>query len=83
MLSWAAFVMAGFTAPMDLGTDPRSLLLLLPLLAAITIVYKATKLPVVSPGNFLKESVILFCSIVVFMVVSAAVLLAAARLIIG
>ena len=43
----------------------------LPLVAAIAIVYKATKVPKITAVNFLKEVVILFGSIVVFMAVTA------------
>jgi hypothetical protein len=39
--------------------------------AAIAVVYKATKLPTIKAGLFLRESVILFASIVVFIVVAA------------
>jgi hypothetical protein len=74
MFEFAALVMADFTAPEEIGTNPQSLLLLLPLVAAIAVIYKATKLPHISAGNFLKESVALFCSIVVFMVITAIVL---------
>jgi hypothetical protein len=82
MLELAALVMADFTAPREIGTNPQALLLLLPLVVAITVVYKATKLPRISAGNFLKESVVLFCSIVVFMVITALVLSGVAWLII-
>ena len=43
MLALAAIVMAEFTIPEEIGTNPRSLLLLLPLLVAIAVIYKATK----------------------------------------
>ena len=68
------FVIATFTAPERIGVDPKSMLWLLPLVAAIAVVYKATKLPKIKPAHFLKESVILFGSIVVFMAVTALVL---------
>jgi hypothetical protein len=44
-------------------------------------IYKATKLPSIAFGNFLKESVVLFFSIIVFMVVTAMVLTGVAWLI--
>jgi hypothetical protein len=81
MFELAAVVMADFNAPDMIGTNPRSLLLLLPVVAAITVVYKATKLPRITFANFLKESLILFFSIMVFMVVTALVLTAVAWLI--
>ena len=83
MLALAAIVMARFTIPEEIGTTPRSLLLLIPLLASIAVIYKATKVSRVSAGNFLKESALLFGSIVVFMVITALVLMVVARFIVG
>jgi hypothetical protein len=83
MLALAADIMAQFRVPDDIGTNPQSLLLLLPLLAAIAVVYKATKVPKVTVGSFIKETVVLFASIFVFMVITALVLAAVAWLIIG
>jgi hypothetical protein len=82
MLTLAAEIMAQFRVPEEIGTNPRSLLLLLPLLAGIAVVYKATKVPKVSFGNFIKESVLLFASILVFMIITALVLAAVAWLVI-
>ena len=65
-----ALVVASFTAPEEIGANPQSMLWLLPLVAAIVVVYKATKLPEIKTGNFLKEVAILFGSIVVFMIVT-------------
>ena len=77
----ATFVLANFTVPEQVTVDPKSMLLLLPLVAAIAVVYKATKLETIKPLHFLKESVILFGSIVVFMAVTALVLCVMAWLI--
>ena len=77
-----ALVMATFTMPEKITTDPQSMLWLLPLVAAIAIVYKATKLPEIKIFNFVKESVILFGSIVIFMFVTALVLYSIAWLVI-
>jgi hypothetical protein len=77
-----ALVIATFTTPEKIGANPQSMLWLLPLVAAIAIVYKATKLPEIKAANFLKEAVILFGSIVVFMSITALVLCAFAWLII-
>jgi hypothetical protein len=74
--------MATFTMPEKITTDPQSMLWLLPLVAAIAIVYKATKLPEIKIFNFVKESVILFGSIVIFMFVTALVLYSIAWLVI-
>lgn len=67
----ADFVIATFMVPENIGANPQAILWLLPLVAAIVIVYKATKLPKITAGNFLKEVAILFGSIVVFMVMVA------------
>ena len=83
MLALAAIVMAEFTIPEEIGTNPRSLLLLLPLLVSIAVIYKATKVSRVSAGGFLKESALLFGSILVFMVITALVLTAVAWFIVG
>jgi len=69
-------VIASFTAPEVVGTNPSSLLWLLPLTASIAVVYKATKLPTITAGNFIKESVILSGSIVVFILITALALCA-------
>ncbi len=78
----AALIIATFTTPEKIGANPQSMLWLLPLVAAIAIVYKATKLPEIKAANFLKEAVVLFGSIVVFMSITALVLCAIAWLII-
>jgi hypothetical protein len=63
-----------FTVPENLGTNPQTLLWLLPLTAAVAIAYKAMKLPRISPVNFITEVVLLFVSIVAFMGITALVL---------
>jgi len=68
-------MLGSFTIPVELGTNPSSLLLLLPLVAAISIVYKATKMSVISANTFIKETVVLFVSITVVMIIVAIVLL--------
>ena len=70
----AAFVMATFITPEKIGANPQSMLWLLPLVASIAIVYKATKLPEIKAANFLKEVVILFSSIIVVLSIIALVL---------
>ena len=76
-----AFVMASFTVPEKIDVDPQSMLWLLPLVASIAIVYKATKMTKIRAISFLKEVTILFGSIIVFMIVTAVVLSALAWLI--
>jgi hypothetical protein len=67
-------IIASFTAPIDINTDPLSLLWLFPLAIAIAVVYKATKVPVMQPRLFLKETITLLISIITFVVVTAVVL---------
>jgi hypothetical protein len=75
------FIIATFTEPEQFGANPQSMLWLLPLVAAIAIIYKATKVPTIKAGNFIKEVTILFGSIVVFIIVAALTLHALAWLI--
>jgi hypothetical protein len=75
-MSALAFILANFTSPEKISANPQSMLWLLPLVATITVVYKATKVPTIKISSFLKETVILFGSIVVFMLVVALVLCA-------
>lgn len=77
----AACTVASFTAPINIGTTPQSMLWLLPLAAAIAVTYKATKIPTIRAAKFAKESIALFGSIVVFIIVTALVLHALAWLI--
>ena len=81
MSTIAAFIMATFTMPERIGVTSSSMLWLLPLVASISIVYKTTKLPKIRFANFVKESVVLFGSIVIFMAITALVLVAMAWLI--
>ena len=81
MMLTASFIMASFTIPEKIGTTPQSMLWLLPLVASIAIVYKATKLPEINFGNFIKEAVVLFGSIIVFMLVTAIILYSIAWLV--
>jgi hypothetical protein len=76
-----AFIIASFTVPEKIHVDPQSMLWLLPLVAAIAIVYKTTKIQKIKAANFIREVVILFGSIVVFMVTTAIVLCVLAWLI--
>jgi hypothetical protein len=83
MFTEVLFFVASLSAPEEVGTTPQSMLWLLPLAAAIAVVYKATKLPKITAGNFLKETAALFGSIVLFIAVTALILLVAAWLISG
>ncbi len=81
MSMMAAHIMASFTIPERIGVDPQSTLWLLPLVAAIAIVYKTTKMPRIRAAHFLREVVVLFGSIIVFMMITALALCALAWLI--
>ncbi len=65
---------ASFTSPIEIGCEPESLLWLLPLVLSIAIVYKATKLKEVSLYKYTREVVLLFGSIMGFMILAAVVL---------
>jgi hypothetical protein len=78
MATMTDLLLANFTVPETIGVNPLSMLWLLPLVASIAIVYKATKVPKITVLNFLKETVILFGSIVIFMIITALVLCASA-----
>jgi hypothetical protein len=67
-------ILASFTTPMRINTDPASMLWLIPLVASIAIVYKATKVHRIRLILFIRESAVLFGSIMVFILVAALIL---------
>ena len=69
-----AELLASFTAPIDIGTNPQSMLWMFPLLAAIALVYKATKMRVLFWGRFVRESLVLFATLSGFMIAAVVVL---------
>lgn len=69
-----SLILASFSQPEMIGVNPQSMLWLLPLIAAIAIVYKTTKIPNIKPLGFIREVVILFGSIVIFMAITAVIL---------
>jgi predicted PurR-regulated permease PerM len=69
-----ATVLASFTTAMEIDTDPASMLWLMPLVVSIVVVYKATKVHRILAVPFIRESVVLFGSILVFIVVAALIL---------
>ena len=77
------YVLAGFMAPVHISATANALLLALPLLAVIATVYKATKLDEIKLVSFVREVVILFGSILVFMILTAAVIFVIIKLTIG
>lgn len=74
-------VIATFTSPEQIQLNPQAMLWLLPLTAAVAVVYKAIKLPKITARVFLKEAAILFGSIIVFIAITALALYALAWLI--
>lgn len=69
-----AELLASFTAPLDISTNPQSMLWMFPLLAAIAIVYKATKMRVLFIGRFVRETLVLFATLSGFMLMAVVVL---------
>jgi hypothetical protein len=74
MTTFNGFLLASFTTPMHIGTDPASMLWLLPLLVSCVVVYKATKVYRIRPYSFIRESALLFGSILAFIIAIALVL---------
>ena len=70
MLTNFAVILLTFTVPQPIGTDPKQMLWMFPLLAAIAIVYKATKTRVIFLGKFFKDTFILFCTISITMILA-------------
>ncbi len=68
------FITAAFTAPESLGTDPKSIMLMFPLLASIAVIYKATKTRIIFPLKFTKDVLSLFVTICVVMIFAAVTL---------
>jgi len=74
MMAFSGILLASFTTPMHIDTDPASMLWLLPLVASIVVVYKATKVHKIRPYPFFKESAVLFGSILIFIIAAALIL---------
>ncbi len=70
----SSIILASFTSPESLETNPALILWMLPLVAAIAIAYKATKVKAITAAKFAKEVAVLFGSIIIFMVLTALVL---------
>ncbi|MBN1788750.1 MAG: hypothetical protein JW806_10220 [Sedimentisphaerales bacterium] len=77
------YILAGFTAPIHIGTTAGALLLALPLIAVIAIIYKVTKIDEIKFVHFVRQVVILFTSIVVFMILAAAIIFGIIKITIG
>ena len=69
-----ASMLASFTAPITIHTDPWAMLYLFPLLAAIALVYKATKVRVIFLRSFFLQSLLLFLTVSGFMIAAIVVI---------
>ena len=69
-----SMMLASFTAPITIHTDPWSMLYMFPLLAAITLVYKATKMRVIFWKSFFIQSLLLFLTVSGFMIAAIIVI---------
>lgn len=69
-----SYLIGIFAGPLDIGSGAQSLLWLLPLAVAIAVIYKVTKMPVITLLDFTKEVVILSGSIIAFMMLATIVL---------
>ena len=70
-----------FVDPIHIPTDPTSVLWMFPLLLAIALVYKATKMRVLFPLKFVKEVAVLFGTVSAFMVFLGAAMIFLVKLI--
>lgn len=76
-------LLANFTVPYEIGGDAASLLWLFPLAAAVALVYKALKLPVMTAEKFVREVIVLFGTILIVMALIAVGLYVIGRVITG
>jgi hypothetical protein len=67
-------ILAGFTQPYEIGTNPSFFLWLIPLVLGISVVYKTIKLEALKWGKLIKEVGLLSGSIIFFIVIIASVL---------
>jgi len=74
-------MLASFTEPIRIQTDPQSMLWMFPLLAVIALVYKATKMRVLFLKKYAIESLLLFLTLAAFMIGAIVVLILLDRLI--
>ena len=65
---------ATFTSPEQIGTTPTLILWVIPLAAAIAVIYKVTKLPEIKVIDFIKETFVLFGSILAVIIVAIVLL---------
>ncbi len=68
-------ILASFTAPEMMGTNPGNVIWMYPLLLTVAVIYKATKLRVLFIGKFIKEVVVLFLTLSVFLTIAMVALI--------
>ncbi|MEN6306664.1 MAG: hypothetical protein ABFD91_02810 [Anaerohalosphaeraceae bacterium] len=73
MPEWNA-LLASFTTPEHVGTTAMSMLLMFPLLAAIAVIYKTTKLRAFFWKSMVLETAVLFGVLSGFMILAIVVL---------
>ena len=74
MINELGLIIASFTAPENIPTDPKAMLWIFPLLAAIATVYKATKTRVIFMKKFAKSVIVLFTTLSLFLILTAVAL---------
>ncbi|MFA5554245.1 MAG: hypothetical protein WDA68_06790 [Phycisphaerae bacterium] len=67
-------ILASFTSPETIRMNPQSMLWMLPLAAAIAVIYKAIKVSKIVPLRFIRETALLFGSIILFIIAAAVML---------
>jgi hypothetical protein len=77
------YILAGFTSPVHIGSTAKALLWALPLIAVISIVYQALKLEEIKFADFIKQVLLLFGSILIFMIFTAVIIFIIMKLVIG
>jgi hypothetical protein len=83
LLNLYQYVLAGFVSPVNIGTTGRALFIALPLIAVIATIHKAIKLDEIKLISFVRETILLFGSIVVFMVITAIIIFVIMKALIG
>ena len=70
MFAIYTYLLAGFTAPLEVSHGIKSLIWLLPLSATISIIYKVVNLDKITAANFIKEVAVSFISIIIVVVLA-------------
>ncbi len=81
MIAETVQMLASFTDPINIPTDPKSMLWMFPLLLSISLVYKATKMRVMHFGRFFRQVGLLFATTSIFMIFLGAALIFLVKLI--